>query len=365
MSRVSSGAIQFAEKVLALLDDGRFSSTYKYAVLLGLLDLSLENVSRTGEPAEVFTTRQLAAKVIELYWPHAAPYAREATAEVLIQNGSSRQAEIVTAIRRTRERIAAADPSASLVQLRQREPAEFKRLTDTVERIVIDMPLPRLQRVGNTVNRFVYEWDENADRAQVRAYQRGRPSTFDNRIRLRPAVGAWLVELNALLRPLIQRHWSTMVARLNQLEEARLERFLFGADRIPLAQVRTALRELQHDACFYCRRTLGSSSHVDHFIPWSRYPEDGLANLVLAHDACNLKKRDFLPATPHVVRWAERLGGRELHELETELRWEAAVDDMRGVARDVYLRLPDDAMLWLAGADFVPPDVATLRQVLE
>jgi hypothetical protein len=34
--------IRFAEKVLALLDQGTFTATYKYAVLLGLMDQSME-----------------------------------------------------------------------------------------------------------------------------------------------------------------------------------------------------------------------------------------------------------------------------------------------------------------------------------
>jgi hypothetical protein len=41
-------AVAFAEKVLSLLDQGRFVATYKYAVLLGLIDLCLENVSSNG-----------------------------------------------------------------------------------------------------------------------------------------------------------------------------------------------------------------------------------------------------------------------------------------------------------------------------
>jgi hypothetical protein len=42
-----SGAIAFAERVLTLLDDGSFTATYKYAVLLGLIDLCMEGVSAT------------------------------------------------------------------------------------------------------------------------------------------------------------------------------------------------------------------------------------------------------------------------------------------------------------------------------
>jgi hypothetical protein len=37
MHVMERGAIRFAEKVLALLDEGQFTATYKYAVLLGLL----------------------------------------------------------------------------------------------------------------------------------------------------------------------------------------------------------------------------------------------------------------------------------------------------------------------------------------
>ena len=35
-------AIGFAEKVLELLDESRYTATYKYAVLLALIDLCLE-----------------------------------------------------------------------------------------------------------------------------------------------------------------------------------------------------------------------------------------------------------------------------------------------------------------------------------
>jgi hypothetical protein len=81
-----SGAIAFAERVLTLLDDGSFTATYKYAVLLGLIDLCMEGLSATGEAPQSLTTRQLAEKVTELYWPHTVPYAGLARPNVLRQN---------------------------------------------------------------------------------------------------------------------------------------------------------------------------------------------------------------------------------------------------------------------------------------
>src|SRR6266480_6864612 len=72
------------------------------------------------------------------------------------------------------------------------------------------------------------------------------------------------------------------------------------AERVPLERVRGPIIELQEGRCFYCAERLarraGQTPDVDHFIPWSRYPDDGLENLVVAHARCNAQKRDFLAA---------------------------------------------------------------------
>lgn len=60
--------VAFAERVLALLDQGTFVATYKYAVLLALMDLCPEGTQRDGAAPDCVTTRQLAEKVVELYW---------------------------------------------------------------------------------------------------------------------------------------------------------------------------------------------------------------------------------------------------------------------------------------------------------
>jgi hypothetical protein len=62
-------------EVLTLLDEGVFTATYKYAVLLGLIDLCLENTTTSGAPPDSLTTPQLAQKVIEIYSPQATVFA--------------------------------------------------------------------------------------------------------------------------------------------------------------------------------------------------------------------------------------------------------------------------------------------------
>jgi hypothetical protein len=360
--RPEQDLVAFAERVLALLDQGSFVATYKYAVLLALMDLCLEGTNRHGRAPDCVTTRQLAGKVIELYWPQTSEF----RGRTLRQN-SGRQARILTDIAGFRASLA--DPSAPLDRARSEAPRGFQRLVDKVEWTLILMPLPRLQVVGGETERLLYQvgWGLEIERSRgiVAAYQR-TGTGFDNRILLYPGVGDHLVMLNSLLRPLVHRAWSAMVAQLNGLDESRLESFLFGTDRIALAAVRPGLLDLQDGRCFYCGGALSRSSDVDHFIPWARYPDNGIENLVLADAACNGAKRDFLAAGEHVRRWRERNLARSqvLVGIADAVRWETHPEETLGVARGLYLRLAPSARLWLRGPEFCPPDPDGLRETL-
>lgn len=74
MVAADRGPLAFAEQLLTVLREGRFVATYKYAVVLGLMDLCLEQSSRSGAAPTSVTTVQLAQKIIQLYWPHARPF---------------------------------------------------------------------------------------------------------------------------------------------------------------------------------------------------------------------------------------------------------------------------------------------------
>jgi 5-methylcytosine-specific restriction endonuclease McrA len=365
------GAIGLAEKVLTLLDQGSFTATYKYAVLLALLDLCLEQTSRDGKAPTELTTCRLAAKVAELYWPHSVPYRGE---RILKQNGgrADSQAAILTAIRRFRERHAP-DPSATLSQARYAAHGAFAALLRAIEWILIQMPLPRLQVVGDALDPFLYRiaWGQDIKRGPISAYQRGVSGAFDNRIRLLPGVGDSLVRLNGLLRPFIQQQWARLVAQLNQLEENKLETFLFGVERISTDPVRPALQALQKDVCFYCGRALGESlalrPQVDHFIPWARYPDNGVENLVVAHEGCNHYKRDFLATTDHVRRWRGRMAeqGTALEAIAADARWAHHPAETESVARAIYLHLPPGARLWVRERELLPLDRQILLEAFE
>jgi 5-methylcytosine-specific restriction endonuclease McrA len=365
------GAIAFAEKVLELLDEGRYTATYKYAVLLALMDLCLERTQGSGAPPEAVETPELAEKIVEIYWPHTAPFGeRTPEARVLRQNASG-QAEIVSAITRFRSRHA--PEAATSWQGRLAAPKRYEALVRSVEWKLIEMPLPRLQRMGAASADFVYEigWTESIAKRTVDRYADGDVGVFDNRIYLKPGVGEYLLQLNGLLRPLIHRRWCAMVALLNKLEDSRLEEFLFGAERVPTVKVRAGLWEIQDKRCFYCdgRVVDPGKGHVDHFIPWARYPDNGIENLVVADVTCNGDKGSSLAAGEHVTRWAARLssGGEvtaQLAELAARTGWDRHAERTVSVARGIYLGLPQSARLWLRRKEFVAMDQEAVRRAL-
>jgi hypothetical protein len=347
------GAIAFGEKLLTVLAEGRFQATYKYAVLLGLMDLCLEHSTASGSAPRSIGTEELARKIVELYFPHTAPFG-EAAPRVLMQNqhGGEKQAKIVTLIERFREEHAP-DPSATLSRARRHDPPAYERLVREVEWVLALMPLPKLQRVGNRDVRFLYEivWDDEVRR---RDFTR---SGFDRTIRFVGGAGDHLVRLAGLLRPFIQREWTRLVARINSdlVPESGLEEFLFGVSRSALTPIREDLRSVDAGRCFYCNRPLGSAWEVDHFVPWARYPNNGIENLVSADVGCNGYKLDHLAAAEHVEHWLERLDkqARDLASIAESRSWDRQPERSVSVARSIYLRLPSDAQLWRQGREFV------------
>ncbi|HTP27889.1 MAG TPA: HNH endonuclease [Anaeromyxobacteraceae bacterium] len=230
------------------------------------------------------------------------------------------------------------------------------------------MPIPRLQVSGTGEDRFLYEygWDQGIKQGLVGAYQRGASDAFDNRLSLCQGVGEALLRLNGILRPVLRREWSVKVASMNDLPESRLEEFLFGASRIPLGEVRGPLSELQRGRCFYCEGALRGPTEVDHFIPWARYSDNGLDNLVVAHARCNNRKRDFLAAAKHVERWSARntVQAADIAQAAADFMWERDAARSRSVAVATYSRLDEGAKVWIEGATLVGLEKVRVERAL-
>jgi hypothetical protein len=362
--------METVERVLQILREGSVASTYKHAVLIALMDLCIEKTKADGSTPQSLTTRELAVKVIELYWHQTRPWGKDDGA--MLRQTTQRGRSIPHMVHSLRSRMESQPNSTmSAARVRFAEASSWNALVDEVEWRLIEMPLAKLQRVANQHHSWLYtiSWDDEANRptkAGVRAYQLGESSDFDNLLRLQPGVSECLSRMHALMRPFVQQEWARMVATCNRLADTKLHDFLFGANRAALDSVRKPLTELQHGKCFYCQGSLGAAAQVDHFLPWARFAEDGLANLVVADARCNGDKRDHLPAHPFVARWRQRAKDNEaqLSDLSRQLSWNLAEHETLGSARAAYLRLPPDTQLWAGRKQWESADTDALRKAL-
>jgi 5-methylcytosine-specific restriction endonuclease McrA len=227
-----------------------------------------------------------------------------------------------------------------------RDTAGWSRLVRNVARVVREMPLWRLQRIGGEELDLLYEHQGD-----------GRT------IVLRPGVAFCFRKFHALISDLVRGAWLRYVRQQNLDvlgETADLNEFLFGSERNSLAVVRPVLLDLQRGRCFYCGGGITAlTAHVDHFIAWSRYPADLAHNFVLADGHCNGKKRDRLPACEHLSAWAERNSSYG-PQLAAELEGRgivAALGASNRVAQWAYGQTEQaKGLTWLRADEMVPLD---------
>lgn len=273
--------LEFLTKLQRILNEGLFTASYKYALLLALAELSVEK-SIWADGSWRIELDELADRFITLYWRQVAPFGGN---NLLAQN-TGRQASIIG-------KIAAFKAGAPTLAVARNHKA-WPRLVREVGRLLDQMPLWKLQLVGKERLDFLYE---------ERLIERG--------IVLRPGVAACFRAQFTVVQALVQAAWLSFVQRLPMNRSilgsmTDLAHFLFGCERSGLRVIAEGLLDLQKQRCFYCGGAVRDAGAVDHFIPWSRYPLDLGHNFVLAHGSCNQDKRDMLAAAGHLERWVHR-----------------------------------------------------------
>lgn len=347
----------FLQRVLALLTEGRQVANYKPALLLALVDACARRGATGPEPVSI-TVPELAELVIESYWPQVRPYQdllpgpwyrlRQSTGErPTAQPGEAigpGEARIPRAVHHLRQ-VASGRGWTNPSQVRLGDPGAWDQAVRLVSEALAKQPIPRLQRPGtwnaaSDYPPFLYD-DTGFDEAVSATWAMGMSLT------LHPGVASALIRGAPLLRPAVESVWASKVASLNQLStvEESLRAFLFGAARVDLGPVRTALRDLGVTDCFWCGGRLRREVHVDHVLPWSQFPTDALFNLVLADPGCNLDKRDTLVTPALLDRWVTRPLD-PLQQAAESLLWPLDRPRTLRTAIAAYTYLPDGVPLW-------------------
>ena len=341
--------LTFLTNLQRLLSEGQFVATYKYALLLALADIAVESGDDSGGPLSV-STKRIAEKFIQYYWRQAIPYVPRsdpAASQVLRQN-TSKQAAII------RQLLEARQHSDDSLVVAQRDTSAWKSLVQNVDHVIRVMPLWKLQTVGRSSFEFLYE-------------NRGKGTS----IVLHPGVAYCLRQFYSLIGDLIRGAWVRYVRRHNHDllgTTADLSEFLFGSERSERIAVRGILEEVQSGQCFYCEQPMRRQTvHVDHFIPWSKYPLDLGHNFVVAHQSCNLAKADHLAAAKFLNAWVERNVHYRAH-LADAFSQHGVLHDLSASIRIVnwaYQKTFDaGGLTWVGKQSMVPLPVNWQRPIL-
>jgi 5-methylcytosine-specific restriction endonuclease McrA len=207
---------------------------------------------------------------------------------MVLKQNTGQQAAVINLIESARERY-----DGSLTRVK-RDKASWQRLVNETDSVVRNMPLWKLQTIGNENVEFLYE---NVGEG--------------NEIELLPGVAYNFRKFHSLIQDLVRGAWVRHIRGIRDNREvlgesADLQEFLFGSEREGLDIYREFLNDIQDGECFYCKGTIRGPGDVDHFIPWVKYPVDLGHNFVLADSVCNRKKSDYLAAESHLDNWFER-----------------------------------------------------------
>ncbi|MFO0865010.1 MAG: HNH endonuclease [Gemmataceae bacterium] len=331
--------VQFLRNLQRILGEGLFTSTYKFALIRAIADLAVLKGDDTGAPLDIDTS-DIAVRFAELYWRQARPFPLKDQLTLILRQNRGGTAEVVSKIQQAQQA-----SGGSLFRFQETKPAEWRKLVASIKAVVCEMPLWKLQTVGEERLNFLYENVGNG-----------------GTITLKPGVAYCFRAFYELVRDLIEGAWIRFIQGLNTDRLGAvvdLGAFLFGIEPGSLDAYRPILMDVQRGACLYCGKTMAGDTHVDHFIPWSRYPADLGHNFVLAHDRCNSAKSDYLASEKHLSAWVERnlTSHDELDERLSAAGLPADLQASQQIAKWIYQQTEDmKGQVWVAGSLLRPLD---------
>jgi diadenosine tetraphosphate (Ap4A) HIT family hydrolase len=288
--------VEFLGFIQSLLEHGEFVSTYKFALLQALADISLESDPETDGTLRIHLS-SIAEKFIAYYWTQAAPFhLANGEQTILQQNTGAKNAAIIGKVAEMRKK-------HSTLYVARSAHREWRSLVSAVSSQIKLMPLFKLQTVGRKRLEALYTNE-----------------VVDGGVILQKGVQDCFRRFYGIVVRLCRREWLDMVRKLNKATIGApldLAEFLFGSERNQWPGIRLVLRELQDGRCFYCQKSvISGQEELDHFIPWSLYPNDLAHNFVLACRRCNNAKSDDLAEVDALDQWIER---NKLHGHKIEL----------------------------------------------
>lgn len=329
------------QRVVAILETGLRTATYKLATLMALIDHCIENLPARADDELTVPIPDLARRVLEIYWRQVRPFDGHE-----LRQSTQPRARILLAANDLRVVAAAGAGGLSLDVASVRAPEAYRKAIDEITLCLAQQPLHRLQRLPGSESADCFLYDDSflhdhVTRSTLRAH--------GDAIMLKPGVAHGLARLAGLLKPALEIMWVDDVRRMNKLlfddGVTDIAEHLFGHERVALAVVREPFKDAFGAHCFYCGTHLPKNNPIDHVLPWSLVGIDGLANLVLACARCNSDKGGALPAIAIVDCVLER-DRKVLEEIATEIQWPVQRERVVAAARGIYRGQPAGVPTW-------------------
>ncbi|GAA0804895.1 HNH endonuclease [Psychrobacter piscatorii] len=295
--------LNFLRRIQWLLESSSYTSTYKFALLMAMVNLSIES-GINDDSEHSISYEQLADQFIQLYWTQALPYSDQSSDSVLRQSSTTGQASVINSILDLQHKTNTTSLTMARTQNIKLWQSTIKDIASTIKKY----PARYLQSAEDKVSReFLYVYDS---KSKV--------------ITLKPGIAYCFTRFSKIINKLCQQYWTEFVRKnsRNQIhfsDDIDLQQFLFNQSRQNLKVLIPILIDTQQGQCFYCHKPLRNNIEVDHFIPWSKYPIDTTHNFVLTDHSCNNSKRDYLAEELFYEKWLER-NQQHGHMIEQEAK---------------------------------------------
>ncbi len=326
--------MQFIANIQQLLATAKTTSTYKFALLISLVRISIEKNNFTNDETLNIPLTTIAEKFIEIYWQQARPYftnhaqhpnsdTPEIISQQILKQNNGRQAVVITRI------LEAQKLYASLTNFKK-SGDPWNKLLKSVGDTIHQYPLKHLQINDKTPQEFLYHYDHSNKKD----------------ITLRPNIAFCLSRFSIFIEEICQKYWMDNIRDLSDNQRQfgdfpNLDDFLFNTDRNHLSQIKPFLHAIQQGYCFYCGQKISlAQSEVDHFIPWTLYQYDTAHNFVLADKTCNNQKSSNLATQHFYEKWLMRNAEFDLKISDEIGKHGFLVDRQRSeaIAKNYYLQ---------------------------
>lgn len=143
--------LALGQRLVAVLETGRRTATYKLATLMALMDHCIEHLPVDPDAELDVPIRDLAARVLEIYWQQVRPF----EGSRVLKQSTQPVARILAQAERLRAATGVSG-NGGLDWARLRAPETYEQAISDVALTLAQQPLHRLQHLGTatTVPRF-------------------------------------------------------------------------------------------------------------------------------------------------------------------------------------------------------------------